>query len=64
MLAVSATAARTEEKWSMKELTCAKLTKLGFKDFAGVTMWLSGHYNGASATPSSTLRITRRPRRQ
>ena len=29
----------------MKKLTCSQLTKLGFEDFAGVTMWLSGYYN-------------------
>ena len=27
----------------MKKLTCRELTKLGFQDFAGVTMWLSGY---------------------
>lgn len=47
MLALTATSARTEEKMvvDMKKMTCAKLTKLGFQDFAGVTMWLSGYYN-------------------
>jgi hypothetical protein len=29
----------------MNKLTCGELTKLGFEDFAGVTMWLSGYYN-------------------
>jgi hypothetical protein len=31
----------------MKKLTCSQLTKLGFEDFAGVTMWLSGYYNSS-----------------
>ena len=29
----------------MARLGCAELTKLGFQDFAGLTMWLSGYYN-------------------
>lgn len=29
----------------MSKLTCGELTKLGFQDFAGLTMWLSGYYN-------------------
>jgi acid stress chaperone HdeB len=47
VLAVSATSARAEEKVvvDMKKMTCSQLTKLGFQDFAGVTMWLSGYYN-------------------
>ena len=31
----------------MSKLTCGELTKLGFQDFAGVTMWLSGYYNAS-----------------
>ena len=31
----------------MGNLTCSQLTKLGFQDFAGVTMWLSGYYNSS-----------------
>jgi acid stress chaperone HdeB len=31
----------------MSKLTCSELTKLGFQDFAGVTMWLSGYYNAS-----------------
>jgi acid stress chaperone HdeB len=31
----------------MRKLTCAQLTKLGFQDFAGLTMWLSGYYNSS-----------------
>jgi hypothetical protein len=36
-----------EEKMvvDMSKLTCGELTKLGFQDFAGLTMWLSGYYN-------------------
>lgn len=29
----------------MSKLTCRELTRLGFQDFAGITMWLSGYYN-------------------
>jgi hypothetical protein len=49
MLAVSAMPARAEQKMvvDMKKMTCAQLTKLGFQDFAGVTMWLSGYYNSS-----------------
>ena len=49
MLAVSAMPARAQEKMvvDMKKLSCAQLTKLGFQDFAGVTMWLSGYYNAS-----------------
>jgi hypothetical protein len=38
-----------EEKMTvdMNKLTCGELTKLGFQDFAGVTMWLSGFYNSS-----------------
>jgi HdeA/HdeB family len=31
----------------MSKMTCAELAKLGFQDFAGVTMWLSGYYNAS-----------------
>jgi acid stress chaperone HdeB len=31
----------------MGKLTCRELTKLGFQDFAGITMWLSGYYNAS-----------------
>lgn len=49
VLAVSATSAQAQEKMivDMKKLSCAKLTELGFQDFAGVTMWLSGYYNAS-----------------
>lgn len=29
----------------MSKMTCRELTKLGFQDFAGITMWLSGYYH-------------------
>lgn len=47
VLSVSATSALAEEKMvvDMRKLTCAELTKIGFQDFAGLTMWLSGYYN-------------------
>ena len=49
VLSVSSISARAEEKMviDMKKLTCGQLTKLGFQDFAGVTMWLSGYYNSS-----------------
>jgi HdeA/HdeB family len=31
----------------MSRMTCRELTKLGFQDFAGITMWLSGYYNAS-----------------
>ena len=31
----------------MRKLSCAELSKLGFEDFAGLTMWLSGYYNSS-----------------
>lgn len=48
-LAVSPVSARAQEKMvvDMGKLTCSQLTKLGFQDFAGVTMWLSGYYNSS-----------------
>lgn len=38
-----------EEKMvvDMSKMTCGELTKLGFQDFAGITMWLSGYYNAS-----------------
>ena len=41
--------AAAEEKMvvDMGKMTCAELTKLGFQDFAGVTMWMSGYYNAS-----------------
>ena len=49
VLSVSSISARAEQKMvvDMKKLTCSQLTKLGFQDFAGVTMWLSGYYNSS-----------------
>jgi HdeA/HdeB family protein len=42
-------AARAEDKMvvDMSKLTCTELTRLGFQDFAGITMWLSGYYNAS-----------------
>ena len=51
ILLVAATAgsapSMAEEKMVvyMAKMTCGELNKLGFQDFAGVTMWLSGYYN-------------------
>lgn len=49
MAMVQATPSLAEENMvvDMKKLTCGELTKLGFQDFAGVTMWLSGYYNAS-----------------
>jgi hypothetical protein len=49
VLSVSSGSALAEEKMTvnMSKLTCSQLTKLGFQDFAGVTMWLSGYYNAS-----------------
>lgn len=44
-----ATPAAAQDKTvvDMAKLTCSELVKLGFQDFAGVTMWLSGYYNAS-----------------
>ncbi len=49
ILSVSTVSAVAEEKMivDMRKLSCAELTKLGFEDFAGLTMWLSGYYNSS-----------------
>src|SRR5262245_52734438 len=49
VLSLGVTSACAEEKMTvdMRKLTCSQLTKLGFQDFAGVTMWLSGYYNSS-----------------
>src|SRR5436305_4616791 len=49
MLAASTISARAEDRMvvDMKKMTCGQLTKLGFQDFAGLTMWLSGYYNSS-----------------
>jgi hypothetical protein len=49
VLSTCSTAVAAEEKMvvDMNNLTCGELTKLGFQDFAGVTMWLSGYYNSS-----------------
>jgi hypothetical protein len=47
VLSLSQAPASAEEKMvvDMAKLGCSELTKLGFQDFAGLTMWLSGYYN-------------------
>jgi hypothetical protein len=49
VLSLSQAPATAEEKMvvNMGKLTCSELTKLGFEDFAGITMWLSGYYNSS-----------------
>ena len=49
VLSASVAFAHAEEKTTvdMSKLTCSQLTKLGFQDFAGLTMWLSGYYNAS-----------------
>ena len=49
ILSVSTVSAVAEDKMvvDMRKLSCAELTKLGFEDFAGLTMWLSGYYNSS-----------------
>lgn len=41
------TPARAEDNMvvDMSKLTCTELNRLGFQDFAGITMWMSGYYN-------------------
>ena len=41
------TAAEDKMVVDMSKMTCSELTKLGFQDFAGITMWLSGYYNAS-----------------
>jgi acid stress chaperone HdeB len=31
----------------MSKMSCSKLAKLGFQDFSGIAMWLSGYYNAS-----------------
>ena len=44
LFAVCPAPAAAEEKMvvDISKMTCAELTKLGFQDFAGITMWMSG----------------------
>jgi hypothetical protein len=48
MLSLTAPAS-AEDKMvvDMSKMTCSELTKLGFQDFAGLTMWLSGYHNAS-----------------
>ena len=41
------TAAEDKLVVDMSKMTCRELTKLGFQDFAGITMWLSGYHNAS-----------------
>jgi len=48
-LYISHTPVAAEDKMvvDMSKMTCGELTKLGFQDFAGITMWMSGYYNAS-----------------
>ena len=48
-LALSLGSASAEDNMvvDMRKLTCTEFTRLGFEDFAGITMWLSGYYNAS-----------------
>ena len=60
LLSAGSISAHAEEKMvvDMRKLTCAQLTRLGFQDFAGVTMWLAAITIRASATPLLTSNST------
>ena len=49
VLSMARAPAAADEKMvvDMSRMSCGELTKLGFEDFAGVTMWLSGYYNAS-----------------
>jgi hypothetical protein len=49
VLSLGRISSAAEEKMvvDMSKMTCGELTKLGFQDFAGITMWLSGYYNAS-----------------
>jgi hypothetical protein len=49
LTAANSAPSKTQEKIvvDMGKLTCGELNKLGFQDFAGVTMWLSSYYNAS-----------------
>lgn len=44
---ISPAAAEDKMVVDMSRMTCRELTKLGFQDFSGITMWLSGYYNAS-----------------
>ena len=48
LLSIAAPAA-AEDKMvvDMSKMTCGELVRLGFQDFAGITMWMSGYYNAS-----------------
>jgi len=59
-------AARAEDNMvvDMSKLTCAELNRLGFQDFAGITMWMSGYYNASVRNTTIDLdRFAQLPRR-
>lgn len=47
LLVPSPAAAEDKMVVDMSKMTCAELVKLGFQDFAGITMWMSGYYNAS-----------------
>lgn len=47
LLVPSLAAAEDKMVVDMSKMTCAELVKLGFQDFAGITMWMSGYYNAS-----------------
>src|SRR5215510_14284623 len=47
LLAQSQATAEDNMVVDMSKMTCAELTRLGFQDFAGITMWMSGYYNAS-----------------
>src|SRR5579864_9275986 len=62
LTAANSAPSKTQEKIvvDMGKLTCGELNKLGFQDFAGVTMWLSSYYNASiNNTGSSWKRVGR-----
>ena len=60
---VTPVAAEDKMVVDMSKLTCSELTKLGFQDFAGVTMWLSGYYNASVRNTTIDLTSSRWPPR-
>ena len=44
---VTSTAAEDKMVVDMSKMTCGEPTKLGFQDFAGITMRMSGYYNAS-----------------
>ena len=65
MLSLAVPAAAKEKMVvDMGKLTCAELTKLGFQDFASITMWMADITMRASAARSSiSMSLRELPRR-